>query len=124
MICSTPLQVTNLLAIELAYVNTKHPDFTEASLIHRTMTEPPVDSMAAMQLKKPAEPQLKVRQGILNCLCLHYMACAKIVFKKCQHSITELRLVWSKCSDFERGGVSGGHYQSAPLTSRGMRSQL
>ena len=42
----------------------------------------------------------------------------------CQHSITELRLVWSKSSDFERGGVSEGHYQSAPLTSRGMRSQL
>lgn len=32
-------QVENLVGIELAYVNTKHPDFTEASLIHRTFTE-------------------------------------------------------------------------------------
>ena len=27
------------MCIELAYVNTKHPDFTEASLVHRALTE-------------------------------------------------------------------------------------
>ena len=32
-------QVENLVAIELSYINTKHPDFTEAHLIHRSMTD-------------------------------------------------------------------------------------
>lgn len=56
------LQVSNLLSIELAYVNTKHPDFTEATLIHRSMTEPPVDSMSSMQIARQSEapPQPKV----------------------------------------------------------------
>ncbi|KAK2139926.1 hypothetical protein LSH36_1555g00016 [Paralvinella palmiformis] len=31
--------VENLVAIELSYINTKHPDFTEAHLIHRSMTD-------------------------------------------------------------------------------------
>lgn len=35
----TNQMVENLVAIELAYVNTKHPDFTEASLINRSMTD-------------------------------------------------------------------------------------
>jgi len=30
--------VENLVEIELAYVNTKHPDFHEAGLIHRALT--------------------------------------------------------------------------------------
>ncbi|XP_023931840.1 dynamin-1-like protein isoform X3 [Lingula anatina] len=31
--------VENIVAIELAYINTKHPDFAEASLMHRTLVE-------------------------------------------------------------------------------------
>ncbi len=27
------------MAIELSYINTKHPDFTEAHLVHRAMTD-------------------------------------------------------------------------------------
>jgi hypothetical protein len=27
------------MCIELAYINTKHPDFTEAHLIHKTLSE-------------------------------------------------------------------------------------
>ena len=30
--------VENLVAIELAYINTKHPDFHEARFIHRALT--------------------------------------------------------------------------------------
>lgn len=28
-----------MVAVELAYINTKHPDFTEAHLVHRSLTE-------------------------------------------------------------------------------------
>ncbi|UJR08254.1 hypothetical protein I4U23_012527 [Adineta vaga] len=35
----TNRMVENLVGIELAYVNTKHPDFHEAGLIHRALTE-------------------------------------------------------------------------------------
>jgi len=37
-------QVENLVAIELAYVNTRHPDFDEARLIYRGVTDDGVDS--------------------------------------------------------------------------------
>lgn len=30
--------VENLVGIELAYINTKHPDFHEAGYIHRALT--------------------------------------------------------------------------------------
>jgi hypothetical protein len=30
--------VENLVEIELAYINTKHPDFHEAALIHKALT--------------------------------------------------------------------------------------
>lgn len=33
------LKVENLVAIELSYINTKHPDFEEARLIYRGLTE-------------------------------------------------------------------------------------
>ena len=32
-------QVENLVDIELAYINTKHPDFTEAGLVHKALTD-------------------------------------------------------------------------------------
>lgn len=34
----TNRMVENLVGIELAYINTKHPDFHEAGLIHRALT--------------------------------------------------------------------------------------
>ena len=33
------LQVENLVSIELSYINTKHPDFTEAQIVHKALTE-------------------------------------------------------------------------------------
>jgi len=44
--------VTNLIAIELAYVNTMHPDFDEAQLIHKAMNEP-LPSVSQMQISMP-----------------------------------------------------------------------
>lgn len=35
----TNTMVENLMSIELAYINTKHPDFTEAHLIHKALSE-------------------------------------------------------------------------------------
>lgn len=35
----TCTQVENLVAIELAYINTKHPDFAEAYTIHRSIAD-------------------------------------------------------------------------------------
>ncbi|XP_067951754.1 dynamin-1-like protein isoform X2 [Watersipora subatra] len=49
--------VSNLMAIELAYVNTKHPDFSEAALIHRSMTEQQLDGIATMQVSRQREPE-------------------------------------------------------------------
>ena len=34
----TNRMVENLVGIELAYINTKHPDFHEAGLIHKALT--------------------------------------------------------------------------------------
>ncbi|XP_074646094.1 dynamin-1-like protein [Tubulanus polymorphus] len=36
---TTNAMVENLVAIELAYINTKHPDFSEATLIHKSLTD-------------------------------------------------------------------------------------
>ena len=33
------VQVENLVAIELAYINTKHPDFAEAYTVHRSVAD-------------------------------------------------------------------------------------
>lgn len=33
------MQVENLVAIELAYINTKHPDFAEAYTVHRSISD-------------------------------------------------------------------------------------
>jgi dynamin 1-like protein len=39
----TNQMVENLVQIELAYINTKHPDFTEASLIQKALTNGDMD---------------------------------------------------------------------------------
>ena len=41
------------MAIELAYINTKHPDFTEATLIHKSMTETMETELKKMQQRNP-----------------------------------------------------------------------
>ena len=46
MLC---LQVENLVSIELAYINTKHPDFIEAQIVHKALTE---DRDGIKQLRK------------------------------------------------------------------------
>jgi hypothetical protein len=38
------LQVENLVAIELSYINTKHPDFEEARLIYRGLADDGFDN--------------------------------------------------------------------------------
>merc|ERR1719334_2820806 len=40
----TNQMVENLVAVELAYINTKHPDFTEASTVQRYMLETLADA--------------------------------------------------------------------------------
>ncbi|XP_041350452.1 dynamin-1-like protein isoform X2 [Gigantopelta aegis] len=40
----TNAMVENIVAIELAYVNTKHPDFTEAHMVHRSVFEHQLDN--------------------------------------------------------------------------------
>ena len=44
------------MAIELAYINTKHPDFTEASYIHKSLTEGIEQDKRKMQVVKPEPP--------------------------------------------------------------------
>ena len=50
------------MAIELAYINTKHPDFTEATYLHKTLTEGLDPDKRKMQVVKP-EPAT-ARQGV------------------------------------------------------------
>jgi len=47
--------VENLVGIELAYINTKHPDFHEAGLIHRALTGG--DYMATTNPTQTQQPQ-------------------------------------------------------------------
>lgn len=54
------LKVTNLLAIELAYVNTKHPDFSEAQLMYKSYTENAVD-MSSLQVSNPRDSELPAK---------------------------------------------------------------
>ncbi len=39
--------VTNLVQIELAYVNTRHPDFTDELMIHRQQTPPGLSNLVS-----------------------------------------------------------------------------
>ena len=43
------LQVEHIVGIELAYINTKHPDFHEAQMIHKAVTN---DQDGIRQLQK------------------------------------------------------------------------
>jgi len=48
--------VENLVAIELAYVNTRHPDFDEARLIYRGLAD---DSLDSSDLRKVDSSDLR-----------------------------------------------------------------
>ena len=51
----TNRMVENLVGIELAYINTKHPDFHEAGVIHRALTGGDYQNSPA----NPVQPQIK-----------------------------------------------------------------
>ena len=44
--------VQNLVNIELAYINTKHPDFKEAGLVHKALTESLDQDMRKMAMER------------------------------------------------------------------------
>ncbi|ESO82305.1 hypothetical protein LOTGIDRAFT_170085 [Lottia gigantea] len=50
----TNSMVENLVSIELAYINTKHPDFSEAQLVHKMMTESAVQETMTQKLSREA----------------------------------------------------------------------
>lgn len=39
--------VTNLVAIELAYINTRHPDFTDELMLHRQQAPPGLNNLVS-----------------------------------------------------------------------------
>jgi len=43
--------VENLVSIELSYINTKHPDFTEAGAIHKKLTDTMEHDMRKISVK-------------------------------------------------------------------------
>lgn len=63
------MQVENLVAIELAYINTKHPDFTEAHLVHKIMTEVTAEGPREIPKELPTKaPDNKDKVSIWNVL--------------------------------------------------------
>jgi hypothetical protein len=54
--------VVNLVQIELAYINTKHPDFTEASIIQKSLNSGElsgrdnIERMNSSFLTQPSQP--------------------------------------------------------------------
>ena len=63
----TNRMVENLVGIELAYINTKHPDFHEADLIHKALTggyyPAATPTIAAPIPATPAQPKPPVRDA-------------------------------------------------------------
>lgn len=49
------LQVENLVNIELSYINTKHPDFTEAGLVNKALIESMEPDMRKVQIQAPTQ---------------------------------------------------------------------
>ncbi|KAL5108530.1 Dynamin-1-like protein [Taenia crassiceps] len=46
--------VTNLVAIELAYINTRHPDFMEGLMLHRQQAPPGLNNLGLVRMKRGA----------------------------------------------------------------------
>ncbi|KAJ8301981.1 hypothetical protein KUTeg_020968 [Tegillarca granosa] len=55
----TNSMVENLVAIELAYINTKHPDFHEAHLVHRAISESHEMAKHHQREALPARPHIE-----------------------------------------------------------------
>jgi dynamin 1-like protein len=53
----TNRMVENLVGIELAYINTKHPDFHEAGVIHKALTGGDYIAPATTQSQPQIKPQ-------------------------------------------------------------------
>ena len=59
----TNRMVENIVGIELAYINTKHPDFYEAGLIQRALTgEDNVPNINQVQNKSTRDSQVSLKQ--------------------------------------------------------------
>ena len=64
-------KVENLVCIELAYINTKHPDFTEASVVHRALTESMEPDLKKMNIRdniarQPAAANLQGADDVVS----------------------------------------------------------
>ena len=64
----TNRMVENLVGIELAYINTKHPDFHEAGLIHKALTggDYPTTASASQSSNAQSKPQRDPSRGKEN----------------------------------------------------------
>ncbi|VDD79825.1 unnamed protein product [Mesocestoides corti] len=54
--------VTNLVAIELAYINTRHPDFTEELMVHRQQAPPGLNNLTLAEGPSQAQPGKRSQQ--------------------------------------------------------------
>lgn len=64
--------VENLVGIELAYINTKHPDFHEAGLIHKALTsgEPTTTDVAIQIPPVQTKPPRDLSRSKENRVCI------------------------------------------------------
>jgi len=62
----TNRMVENLVGIELAYINTKHPDFHEAGVIHKALTGGDYVNPTANSAQQPSKPQRDAPRGKEN----------------------------------------------------------
>lgn len=53
----------NLVNIELAYINTKHPDFTEATVVHRALTEHMDNDVKKLNIRENMARENMARSG-------------------------------------------------------------
>ena len=62
----TNRMVENLVGIELAYINTKHPDFHEAGVIHKALTGGDYNTPTNVNQPKPQQQQQHSSRGKEN----------------------------------------------------------
>ncbi|KAL5966436.1 Dynamin-1-like protein [Taenia solium] len=55
--------VTNLVAIELAYINTRHPDFTEELMLHRQQAPPGLNNLTLSEAPSQAQAGRRAQQS-------------------------------------------------------------
>ncbi|VDM21703.1 unnamed protein product [Hydatigera taeniaeformis] len=54
--------VTNLVAIELAYINTRHPDFTEELMLHRQQAPPGLNNLTLNEASSQVQAGKRTKQ--------------------------------------------------------------